>query len=154
MNKEIEQIKKEAEQQGVVFHTWEPCSDGWGGKTYGGIMEIGNTGVLRKVKAHACGKLFVDIGAGSVPFDMTDFQIVLKAKAKTNSGKEHTVRLEISPEGKWALNILGTPGKWYVETLRESDDKNRESLSIHGNDWIWVNFQEVMEEANSYRGVK
>lgn len=45
------------------------------------------------------------------------------------------------------LSIEGTPGSWYLKTLLDSSTlKYSNRISIHGNYWYCVNWQEIYKE--------
>jgi hypothetical protein len=85
-------------------------------------------------------------------------QKILATKARDNGQKEHQVTLLMNRYGpglsmgkqkldyKWILKIENTPAHWYMSTLLE-DGKQDKKISIYGNDWYCINFDEVMAEA-------
>lgn len=53
-----------------------------------------------------------------------------------------------APCNKWVLVIEGTPGRWYISTLLENDQKFPDGIAIDfGQKWYCTNFQEVLNEA-------
>jgi hypothetical protein len=84
----------------------------------------------------------------------------LTVKAKSNSKHEYPVHIT---QGKklrgdyqfkgLILSIEDTPGSWYIDTLFNFSTPPAISypeISIHGRDWLCVNWQEVMKELRTW----
>jgi hypothetical protein len=71
-------------------------------------------------------------------------EIKLPVKAKDNHGHKYDVVIAYR-NGKPILNVKGTPGTWYIDTLK----KHRGNiLSIDsGQGWDLINFNEVFKAA-------
>jgi len=70
----------------------------------------------------------------------------LKTKAKTYSESEvyeYDVNI-LEGDSGLVLSIQSTPGSWYIETLL--DTVNYDKLSISGSDWTCDNWTEVSKE--------
>jgi hypothetical protein len=71
--------------------------------------------------------------------------IPLEVKAIDTAGREYSVILRSGINGKVVLDILGTPGKWYISSLGRDP---RSSIYIdRGAEWICTNFGDVMKNA-------
>jgi hypothetical protein len=132
--------------EGFVIHRlWE--SYGNGNMTLWAILDRND--MLFKVYWDRDSKSFfeqLDVG-GSSPFRLSSYEKTLKTKALTEGEHKYTVKV-IRKRNGWVLDILETPGSWYLKTLLcNYPDNESNTLSIQGNDWICVNPNELVIEA-------
>jgi hypothetical protein len=96
---------------------------------------------------------------------MTDkgYEIIdtLSTKAKSTGNHEYNVhivqgkqlRKDVQFKGL-VLSIEDTPASWYVETLFSNDYGSPAIyypvMSINGNDWLCINWQEVVKEMRAW----
>ena len=71
----------------------------------------------------------------------------LAVKAEDNHGYKYDVVLRQAEEnGKLLLDVKGTPATWYLSTLLEGEKSDRIYIDV-GQEWLIINFAEVMKEA-------
>ena len=70
--------------------------------------------------------------------------IQLNTRARDNHGHTYSTELTVGKLGL-ILKINGTPGQWYLDSLRSSGLANQIYLDF-GQDWLCTNIGEIMAE--------
>jgi len=88
----------------------------------------------------------------------TKRKLSTKAVTRNKHGETNEYDVEILEDesGKEILAITGTPGQWYVDTLKGEDKWSSHQGAIpssvaidFGQNWVWTNVKEVLEEVDS-----
>lgn len=94
-------------------------------------------------------------GAGQrSPKDWDPNTRILKTLAYDNHGYEYWVILERKTSKwmptagpQWTLIVDGTPGRWFMSTLMNSENNLEEIWIDYGQRWKITNFGDVLREA-------